>query len=143
LELSSFQQTTIQHQFDRFAKLVIAGEAKKQKKELARRGNNEKMFSELSQKEQKWLCVEDVYPSEYYCFTVVGYDVLIRSEAVGKALSHLPKEKRDVILLAFFLGMNDGEIAACLDRVRRTVCYQRTSSLKQMRDYLEDYQYGE
>lgn len=143
MELSSFQQTTIQHQFDRFAKLVIAGEAKKQKKELARRGNNEKMFSELSQKEQNWLCMEDVYPSEYYCFTVVGYDVLIRSEAVGKALSHLPKEKRDVILLAFFLGMNDGEIAACLDRVRRTVCYQRTSSLKQMRDYLEDYQYGE
>ena len=120
MELSSFQRTTIQHQFDRFAKLVIAGEAKKQKKELARRGSNEKSFSELSQKEQDRLCMEDVYPSECYCFTVAGYDVLVKIEAVGEALSNLPKEKRDVILLAFFLGMNDGEIAACLDRVRRT-----------------------
>ena len=34
MELSSFQRITIQHQFDRFAKLVIAGEAKKHKKSL-------------------------------------------------------------------------------------------------------------
>ena len=79
------------------------------------------------------LCIKDIYPSDYHCFTVAGYDVLVENEAVGEALSDLPKEKREVILLAFFLGMNDGEIAACLDRVRRTVCYQRTSSLKQLR----------
>lgn len=49
MELSSFKRITIQHQFDRFAKLVIAGEAKKHKKELVRRSSNEKLFSELSQ----------------------------------------------------------------------------------------------
>ena len=48
MELSSFKRITIQHQFDRFAKLVIAGEAKKHKKELVRRSSNEKLFSELS-----------------------------------------------------------------------------------------------
>jgi DNA-directed RNA polymerase specialized sigma24 family protein len=142
LELSSFQRITIQHQFDRFAKLVIAGEAKKHKKELVRRSSNEKLFSELSQQEQDRLCIKDIYPSDYHCFTVAGYDVLVENEAVGEALSDLPKEKREVILLAFFLGMNDGEIAACFDRVRRTVCYQRTSSLKQLKDFLEEYQYG-
>ena len=142
MELSSFQRITIQHQFDRFAKLVIAGEAKKHKKELVRCSSNEKLFSELSQQEQDRLCIKDVYPSDYHRFTVAGYDFLVENEAVGKALSDLPKEKREVILLAFFLGMNDGEIAACLDRVRRTVCYQRTSSLKQLKDFLEEYQYG-
>ena len=135
MELSSFKRITIQHQFDRFAKLVIAGEAKKHKKELVRRSSNEKLFSDM-------LCIKDIYPSDYHCFTVAGYDVLVENEAVGEALSDLPKEKREVILLAFFLGMNDGEIAACLDRVRRTVCYQRTSSLKQLKDFLEEYQYG-
>ena len=130
MELSSFKRITIQHQFDRFAKLVIAGEAKKHKKEL------------VWQQEQDRLCIKDVYPSDYYRFTVAGYDVLVENEAVGEALSYLPKEKREVILLAFFLGMNDCEIAACLDRVRRTVCYQRTSSLKQLKDFLEEYQYG-
>ena len=138
MELSSFHRITIQHQFDRFAKLVIAGEAKKHKKELVRRSSNEKLFSELSQQEQDRLCIKDIYLSDYHCFTVV----LVENEAVGEALSDLPKEKREVILLAFFLGMNDGEIAACLDRVRRTVCYQRTSSLKQLKDFLEEYQYG-
>lgn len=116
MELSSFQRITIQHQFDRFAKLVIAGEAKKHKKELVRRSSNEKLFSELSQQEQDRLCIKDIYPSDYHCFTVAGYDVLVENEAVGEALSDLPKEKREVILLAFFLGMNDGEIAACLFR---------------------------
>lgn len=143
MELSSFQRKTIQHQFDRFAKLVIAGEAKKQKKELARRSSYEKSFSELSQQEQDRLCTDDVYPSDCCCFTVAGYDIFVKNEAIGEALYDLSKEKRDVIILAFFLGMNDGEIAACLDRVRRTVCYQRTSSLKQMKDYLEDYRYDE
>ena len=143
MELSSFQRITIQHQFDRFVTLVIAGEAKKQEKELARRRSSEQSFSELSQQEQDQLYIEDTYPSDCYCFTVAGYDVLVKNEAVSEALSSLPKEKRDVILLAFFLGMNDGEIAVCLDRVRRTVCYQRASSLKQMKDYLEDYRYDE
>lgn len=139
MELSSFQRKTIQHQFDRFVKLVIAGEAKKHKKELVRRSSYEKSFSELSQQEQDRLYTEDVYPSDCYCFAVAGYDVTVRSEAIGEALANLPKEKRDVILLAFFLGMTDGEIAASLDRVRRTVCYQRTSSLKQMKDFWEAY----
>ena len=103
MELSSFQRITIQHQFDRFAKLVIAGEAKKHKKELVRRSSNEKLFSELSQQEQDRLCIKDIYPSDYHCFTVAGYDVLVENEAVGEALSDLPKEKREVILLALSL----------------------------------------
>lgn len=143
MELSSFQRKTIQHQFDRFAKLVIAGEAKKQKKELAHRSSYEKSFSELSQQEQDRLYTEDVYPSDCYCFSVAGYDVIVKNDAIGEALTDLPKDKRDVILLAFFLDMTDGEIAACLDRVRRTICYQRTSSLKQMKDYLEEFRNDE
>ena len=139
MELSSFQRITIQHQFDRFAKLVIAGEAKKHKKELVRRSSNEKLFSELSHQEQDRLCIKDAYPSDCYCFSVAGYDVIVKNDAIGQALSDLPKNKRDVILLAFFLDMTDGEIAACLDRVRRTVCYQRASSLKQMKDFLGEY----
>mgnify|MGYP002589892054 CR=1 FL=1 len=86
MELSSFQRKTIQHQFDRFAKQVIAREAKKQKKELARRSSYEKSFSELSQQEQDRLYTEDVYPSDCYCFSVAGYDVIVKNDAIGQAL---------------------------------------------------------
>ena len=81
MELSSFQRITIQHQFDRFVTLVIAGEAKKQEKERARRRNSEKSFSELSQQEQDQLYIEDTYPSYCYCFTVAGYDVLVKKRS--------------------------------------------------------------
>ncbi|MBD5097556.1 MAG: sigma-70 family RNA polymerase sigma factor, partial [Lachnospiraceae bacterium] len=39
--------------------------------------------------------------------------------------------------LYYFLGMSDPEIAAHLNLVRRTVAYRRTSSLQELKKFME------
>jgi DNA-directed RNA polymerase specialized sigma24 family protein len=49
----------------------------------------------------------------------------------------LPGDKRDIILLSYFLDMTDGEIGDKLNLVRRTVQYKRTSSLRELKQFME------
>ena len=53
------------------------------------------------------------------------------------ALAVLPDDKRDIVLLAYFLDMTDQEIADKLDMVRRTVQYKRAQSLKELKKEME------
>ena len=56
---------------------------------------------------------------------------------VQRTLKTLPKDRLEIILLYYFLGMNDPEIAAHLNLLRRTVAYRRTSSLQELKKFME------
>ena len=49
----------------------------------------------------------------------------------------LPQDRLEIVLLYYFLGMSDTEIAAHLNLVRRTVAYRRTSSLQELKKFME------
>ena len=51
--------------------------------------------------------------------------------------STLPDEKRDILLLSYFLDMTDREIADKLNMVRYTIQRKRVKSLKEMKQRLE------
>ena len=61
----------------------------------------------------------------------------IENENLANALTVLPDDKRDIVLLAYFLDMTDQEIADKLDMVRRTVQYKRAQSLKELKKEME------
>jgi len=67
-------------------------------------------------------------------------DVLVKNLFLGAALEKLKGDRRDIVLLAYFLEMTDQEIAKCLNLIRRTVAYRRDSSLKQLRKLSEAYE---
>ena len=106
-------------------------------RELMRRAAHEVPLSELSEEQMERLYALDEYPSEAIHFDVQGYDVAINNEKLADALTALPDDKRDIVLLAYFQDMSDQEIADKLNMVRRTVQYRRTSSLKEMKQRLE------
>ena len=54
------------------------------------------------------------------------------------AISH---GRRDIVLLAYLLGMTDVEIAKRLGLNRSTVQYRRTSTLEQLRKIMEENGY--
>ena len=83
------------------------------------------------------LCLTDEYPSELTRFDVQGYSVGIKDDRLAEALASLPEERRDIVLLSYFLDMTDQEIADKLNSVRSTVQYKRTSSLKEIRKRME------
>ena len=65
-----------------------------------------------------------------------GYPIPVNDDRLAAALAKLLREKRDVILLSYFLGMTDREISEKLNIVHQTVSKRRLVTLKELREYL-------
>ena len=143
MELTSSHKKTVRHQFDSFCKKVLREEARDYMRYVDRLSECEVNLSELSEEQLSQLCVLDEYPSEQTSFDVQGYSVAIKDARLAEALASLSEEKRDIVLLSYFLDMNDGEIADRLNIMRRTVQRRRTSSLTEIRNRMEVLEDGE
>lgn len=133
MELTPSQKKTVRHQFDSFCRKVLREEARDYERHIAWRSDHEVSLSELSEEQERQMYVLDEYPSEQTHFHVRGYDVAIENEDLANALTVLPDDKRDIVLLVHFLDMTDQEIADKLDMMRRTVQYKRAQSLKELK----------
>lgn len=120
----------IQHTFDAFCKKVLRNEARDYLDELARKRNSEVSFSDLPVEAMTQLSACDAYFVESKTFGVLDYAVYIESDELADAVAALPIDKRDIILLSYFLEMPDGEIAKTLNMVRSSVAYRRAITLK-------------
>ena len=69
-------------------------------------------------------------------FGVLDYAVYIDNDDLAQAIASLPLDKRDIILLSYFLDMSDNEIAKLLNMVRSSVAYRRTSTLKLLKELM-------
>lgn len=126
----------IRHTFDAFCKKVLRNEARDYLDELARRRSREISFSELPVEVMKQLSVCDDYFAEDRTFDVLGNIVQIASDELAEAIASLPAEKRNIILLSYFLEMTDMEIAELLNMVRSSVAYRRTATLKLLKELM-------
>lgn len=93
---------------------------------------HEKPMDELEQ-----FASHDKYFQDEYIFEVLGRKVIVLGDLLADAISQLPEDKRDVILLSYFLGMTHREISEKLNVVRQTVSKRRSGILKELREYLE------
>ena len=137
MTLSPSQIKTVRHQFDCFCKKVLREESRDYERQLAHILEREITFSDLSESILSQIGVIDEYPSDHTYFDVLDYRVAVRNNQLAKALASLPSKKRDVVLLAFFLDMNDAEIAEKFNVVRTTIQRRRTSSLAELKSRLE------
>lgn len=107
---------------------------------LSRRAGKEKkprgLFSELPVEVLEQFAVRDTYFTDSRTFEVIGHSVCIDDETLAEAISALPVDRRDIILLSYFLDMSDAEIANVLNMVRRSVAYRRTSTLKLLKNLM-------
>lgn len=126
----------IRHTFDAFCKKALRNEARDYLDELARRRSREISFSELPVEVMEQLSVCDDYFAEDRTFDVLGYIVQIASDELAEAITSLPAEKRNIILLSYFLEMTDMEIAELLNMVRSSVAYRRTATLKLLKELM-------
>lgn len=130
--------------FDAFCKAVIRNESMDQMRLLAKRATQEVNLSALTNEELTKLQQTDLYCPEIISFWVQGNRVQITDWALGQALRPLPPQKRDVILLSYFLDQSDTQIGKLLKMSSRTVCYRRTAALGRLKSLLEglDYENG-
>lgn len=121
---------------DAFCKKVLRNEARDYQNALARKRNREVYFSELPVEVLEQFAVRDTYFTDSRTFEVIGHSVCIDDETLAEAISALPVDRRDIILLSYFLDMSDAEIANVLNMVRRSVAYRRTSTLKLLKNLM-------
>ena len=126
------------HRFDSYCKKILKNEARDCYREIQKHRQREIFFSELSEKEWKQLYMEDEYDLDTCNFRVLGYDVEVKDALIAEALNLLSEKKREVVLLAYFLDMSDTEIAKLLNLRQSTIHYHRTSSLKSLKEFLEE-----
>ena len=135
---SSSRNETNLHRFDSYCKKILKNEAIDCYREIQKHRQREIFFSELSEKEWKQLYMEDEYDLDTCNFRVLGYDVEVKDALIAEALNLLSDKKREVVLLAYFLDMSDTEIAKLLNLRQSTIHYHRTSSLKSLKEFLEE-----
>jgi len=128
----------IQCQFDSFCKKTLKLSAREYYRKIKRRAARETNISELSTQDIPALSITDEYYSDNQNFVVSGFDVTVSDSALAEALNELPADRLKIVLLSYFLGMTDGEIAEQLNLVRRTVAYRRAMALQKLKIILEE-----
>lgn len=135
---SSYDEETIRHQFDRKCKMALKGEAVDYDRHMDYLRQHEIMLSELAEKEMNNLSTMDEYDVDICRFHALGYDIKIRDILLAEALKTLTERKRNVILLSYFQGMSDAEIARELNLDRSTVYEHRRRSLELLKQMMEE-----
>lgn len=116
------------HTFDTYCKRILKNESSDYHRRLNVLMKHEIPLSELPQEILQQLAVWDEYFKDTYRFEAKGFEIFVADGLLAEALKTLPQDRLEIVLLYYFLGMSDPEIAAHLNLVRRTVAYRRTSS---------------
>lgn len=134
-------ESHVKHEFDSFCKKVLKYNARNYFTQMKRHGEREVSFEELSEQELSCLTAVDVYFAVETVFDVQGEAISVFNGNLAEALKELPQDKRDIVLLSYFIGLSDREIAERMDMVRRTVAHRRASSLRELKKILEENGY--
>ena len=125
--------------FQKYCNTVLHNEACNAHKELRKHKAKEVTFSDLTLEEARQLHTFDEYfkrETAEEVFEKAGKK--ITPKLLLEAIRTLPEEKRKAVLLYYFEGMNDSEIARLFNTSRSTIQYRRTSSIELLRKYLEE-----
>jgi len=124
--------------FDSYMKKVLKYAARDYHGKKRKRGEREVSLSGLTGAELAELAVTDMYFAGTHAFDVLDWHIGVSDYELGEALNTLPADKRNIILLSYFLDMSDREIGECLAMARSTVEYRRAATLKELRKRLEE-----
>lgn len=137
MTLEQFQKYQ-ERSFDSFCKTSIHNESANAHNEISARAEKEISFSCLPDSDLQAYSTIDTYRPYRKTFYVRGYIVHVYDPALGETLQHISPQRREVILLCYFLGFSDSEIGHLLHIDHRTVDYRRSTALRRLKELLED-----
>ena len=118
--------------FDCFVKTVMRNEYRDAAAEKKRIQNREAKPDLMNVPE-----IEDVYPSEHFILDNEKYPCLIASDWLYDAMLELPKTQRETLILEFWYGYGDQEIAAYFHVTPRTIYNWRQKAFTAICKYYE------
>ena len=102
-----------------------------------RRMEHEVSFSSLLEKDLAEVSTTDRYPCMLYHFQVREWIVEVQNEPLGHAIERLTPYKREILLLSYFLGFKNKEIADLYDCNAKNISYHKMRAVRQIRAEME------
>lgn len=125
--------------FDSFTKTVVRNKSIDILREYARQAEREIPLEDMSPSDvYRRASITDLYRPYSKAYYVRNHVIRVHDPVIGEMLQHLAPQRRDVILLYYFLGLNDSEIAKLLHIDNTTAKYRRSAALKRLRKMMED-----
>lgn len=121
--------------FDSFCKRVIKNAFRDQMKALRSRLYWELLVPDIT-KCFHLATWNDHYPSDSFLLKVGGYNSVLSDEILYLAVKKLSREQQHIIILSYWYGFRDKEIAQAVNIPRSTVNYRRNAALKKLRSLL-------
>ena len=134
---SDFQKA-VQCQFESKLKYTVKGVVWNCQRELKYRKDKEISFCELPDVIVEKLSTWDEYETDYTIFNACGIDIKVLDDELAEALKQLPEQKRNNVLMYYFLEMSDTEIADVMNYTRGAVFKQRHRTLEAMKEILKE-----
>lgn len=123
--------------FDSYAKTVMRNECRNAADEEKRKRKREDVGTERMQYLFEMQIQEDIYPSEHLILKGANYICVITSEQLYNAMLELPEKQREVLILDFWYGYTDIEIASYFCVTSRTIRNWRKKAFTAIRHYYE------
>ncbi len=131
-------EETVSYRFAAFCWKVLRRSVCKYFEENNRRREREFSLSLLYEEANDRLHMEDEYLGCSYHFNVHGSQVEVQDECLGAAMNRLSVDEQEVLLLYYFLGFKNEEIAQMSGCTMRTVIRRKNKGLASMKKDLEE-----
>lgn len=133
--------TYLEQTFDSFTKTVAKNKSIDILREYDRQVKREIPLEDMSPSDiGNRASSTDTYRLYSRAYQVRNYVIHVSDPVIGEVLQHLTPQRREVILLYYFLGYNDAEIGRLLQIDNTTAKYRRSSALKRLKKLMEDLQ---
>lgn len=131
--MGNLNEAHIQHAFDSYCKKVVRNEALNIQKQYARFRKRQISMNLLAEKglDNRFYYLDSNLDNSD-AFTALGMEILITDSHLSDAISKLSPERREIILLSFFIGLNDREIGEVIGKSLGSVWYQRQAAMEEM-----------
>ena len=125
------------HAFDAFCKRVIRNAAvdafrKTKRKQKVEMDIDDPMIAYIHS-----IQTHDTYTLYSRTYYVKEQPIVVRDKNLGEALQYIIPQKRAVILLSYFAGYNDTEVANILGVSPTSIARRKKSALLRLRELLE------
>lgn len=131
------QNSYLPERFDSFCKKVIKNEALNIQKQRNSLNQKQISFSNLSNSEIIEIygqTTDDFFSDE---FIVLDHKITVKNENLAVMLHHLTHVPRSIMLLSYFVGYSDKEIAKELGIAYWKISYIKKKTLEEMRSLLK------
>ena len=128
--------------FEAYCKAAIDKGVLKERQRKAKRAEKEVPFSALSNIDIEAIPTEDevvkCVDNEKIFFSIDGQIIMIRNLRIGQAISFLLPRDREIIILFYFVGKNETEIAKRFRVDRTTINRRRRAAEQKLKRLLEE-----